>query len=127
MRDVEELVVRAQLGDCQAYDCIVQRFQDMAFSYAYSILGDYDLAEDAKQEAFISAYCDLLTLREPASFPAWFRTIIHRQSVNIIRGRQTLLVPLDYVPGIAANELAQPSQFVVCGGRKFPVFSKNFF
>ena len=92
---LEDIVVRAQLGEKEAYDQIVRRFQDMAFSYAYSILGDHELAEDARQEAFMAAYCNLLTLREPAAFPGWLRTLVHRHSVNIVRGRRELVVAVD--------------------------------
>jgi len=53
---VEELrtqVAAARAGDLDAYGCIVRRFQDMAYGYAYSVLGDFHLAEDAAQDAFI--------------------------------------------------------------------------
>lgn len=100
---LETLVVRAQTGDHQAYSSIVQRFQDMAFSYAYSIVGDYELAEDARQEAFLGAYCDLLSLREPAAFPGWFRRLVHKHSVGIIRRRKRLLAPLEEADEVTAQ------------------------
>ena len=100
---VEDLVLRAQLGDAEAYEAIYRRFQNMAFAYAYSFLGDFELAEDAKQEAFIGAYCDLLSLREPAAFPGWFRQIVRKHSITIRRGRRSLMVPLDAVEEIASE------------------------
>ncbi|MCB0097675.1 MAG: hypothetical protein KDE46_18215, partial [Caldilineaceae bacterium] len=39
-----------------AFAEIVQRFQDLAFGCAYAVLGDFHLAEDAAQEAFLSAW-----------------------------------------------------------------------
>ena len=72
--DIEELktlVVRAQEGNLEAYSALVRRFQDMAVGYAYSLLGDFHLAEDAAQEAFVGLYLDLHRLREPASFLGW--------------------------------------------------------
>jgi DNA-directed RNA polymerase specialized sigma24 family protein len=54
MEEVRSLVVRARGGDLEAYGEIVRRFQDMAYGYAYSILGDFHLAEDAAQEASVS-------------------------------------------------------------------------
>jgi DNA-directed RNA polymerase specialized sigma24 family protein len=41
----------------------------MAYAYAYSILGDFPLAEDATQEAFLEAYRKLPDLRTPEAFP----------------------------------------------------------
>ena len=52
---ISSLVVRAQAGDRATYDRIVHRFQDMAVGYARSLLGDFHLAEDGVQEAFIGA------------------------------------------------------------------------
>ena len=49
--DLRSLVERAQLEDIGAFTLIVERFQDMAVGYAFAILSDYGLAEDAAQEA----------------------------------------------------------------------------
>jgi DNA-directed RNA polymerase specialized sigma24 family protein len=57
---VEELtrwVIDAKAGDPEAYGAIVRRVQDMAVAYAYAILGDFHLAQDAAQEAFLEAFC----------------------------------------------------------------------
>lgn len=50
MEDLLSVLQRAQNGDLCAYGTIVQRFQDMAVGYAYSILGNFHFAEDAAQE-----------------------------------------------------------------------------
>ena len=69
MEELASLVVRARAGDLKAYGQVVRRFQDMAYGYAYSLLGDFHLAEDAAQEAFVQAYRDLGKLAIPAAFP----------------------------------------------------------
>jgi RNA polymerase sigma factor (sigma-70 family) len=109
MESLENIVLRAQSGDAEAYEIIFQRFKGMALSYAYSILGDYQLAEDAKQEAFIGAYCDLLALRNPAAFPGWFRTVVRKHSIQIKRGRKTLNLPLENADEVLSND-ANPAQ-----------------
>ena len=43
---------------------------------AVRLLGDFHLAEDAAQEAFVGAYQDLPKLREPAAFASWFRRLV---------------------------------------------------
>ncbi len=53
MDSLTTLVTRAQNGELDAYGTIVRRFQDMAVGYAYTMLGDSHLAEDAAQEAFV--------------------------------------------------------------------------
>ena len=85
------LVVRAQIGDRRAYDQIVHRFQDMAVGYASALLGDFHLAEDAAQEAFVAAWNELPRLREAAAFPGWFRQLVFARSTRIGRKRQPVL------------------------------------
>lgn len=92
--DLVPLVVRASIGDAEAFAAIVARFQDLAAGYAYSLLGDYHLAEDAAQEAFVAAWQLLPQLREPAGFPGWFRRVIFKHCDRIRRTRQPHL-PLE--------------------------------
>jgi RNA polymerase sigma factor (sigma-70 family) len=73
-------VAAAKAGDKEAFSELVTRFQDMAYGIAYAMLGDVGLAQDAAQEAFIAAYLNLATLREPAAFPGWFRRVVIKHS-----------------------------------------------
>ena len=41
MEELKSLVLRARTGDLDAYGELVGRFQDMAYGYAFSILGDF--------------------------------------------------------------------------------------
>ncbi len=102
--EIEKIVRSAQTGDHQAYEKIVEKFQKMALSYAYSILGNYELAEDARQEAFIAAYLDLASLQSPAAFPAWFKRIVHRRSIRIKRSIGVLEIPLESAPEQRSKE-----------------------
>ena len=95
------LVIRARRGDNAAYEALVQRFQDMAVGYAYALLGDWQEAEDAAQDAFIRAYCDLVKLRDPAAFPGWFRRIVHSQAQRRVRAKEPVWVSLDNVAELA--------------------------
>lgn len=100
MENLKSLIKRAQTGDLDAYNTIVQRFQDMAVGYAYSILGDAHLAEDAAQEAFIEAYRCLSKLRKPEAFPSWFRKIVFKHCDRLTRGRRIKTIPLEAAPEI---------------------------
>ncbi|MCX6343505.1 MAG: sigma-70 family RNA polymerase sigma factor [Armatimonadetes bacterium] len=102
MDELKTLVDQAKIGDMDAFSAIVGRFQDMALAYAYSVLGDFHLAEDAAQEAFLQAYRDLDALREPAAFPGWFRRIVFKRCDRITRGKRLSTVPLDSVVEIPA-------------------------
>jgi RNA polymerase sigma factor (sigma-70 family) len=94
MEELRSLIIRAQAGDMDAYGSIVRQFQDMAVGYGYSILGDFHLAQDAAQEAFIEAYQCLPNLRELAAFPGWFRKIVLKHCDRIMRKRHLRTIPL---------------------------------
>lgn len=64
MKDSISLVVSARGGDLAAFEALVREFWDMAVGYAYSILPDFHLAEDAAQEAFVECYVSLVQLRD---------------------------------------------------------------
>jgi RNA polymerase sigma factor (sigma-70 family) len=99
----EYLVTLAQASDNSraqrhaAFGELVVRFQDMAYGYAYAILGDAHLAQDAAQEAFIAAYQNLDQLREPKAFPGWLRRIIFTRCMRLTRGKRLPDQSLDTV------------------------------
>jgi RNA polymerase sigma factor (sigma-70 family) len=97
-------VQAAQKGDELAFAELVRVYQDIAVAYATSILGDYHLAEDAAQEAFVEAFRELPDLREPAAFAAWFRTIIFKHCDRQIRHKRYPLTDLDVALEVASPE-----------------------
>lgn len=78
-----------------AFGKLVVYFQDMAFGYALSLLGERHLAEDATQEGFVAAWQNIKALREPDSFPAWLRRIVQWQCYRYRRSQNHLLVPME--------------------------------
>ena len=106
MEELNHLFARAQTGDLDAYGDLVRRFQDMAVGYAYSILGDFHLAEDASQEAFIETYLHLGKLYAPAVFPAWLRRAVFKHCDRLTRRHQVQTVPLDVAPQLSSHEPA---------------------
>ena len=105
MEDLNDLLKKARLGDLNAFEALVYRYQDMAVAYAYAILGDLHLAEDAAQEAFTSVYCNLSKLRAPDMFPGWFRRIVYNAACRLIRRKQVATVPLEMAVEIASSDL----------------------
>jgi len=111
MQELEFVIQQAALGDVQAFEQIVQRFQDMAVGYAYSILGDFHLAQDAAQEAFVQIHKDLVQLREPKAFPSWFRTVVYKQCDRMTRRKQVHDVSLETALAVCTNQ-ASPAELV---------------
>ena len=104
MEELDTLVKQAQTGDLDAFGTVVRRFQDMAVGYAYAQLGDFHLAEDAAQEAFLAAYLSLPQLREPSAFPGWFRRVVSTHANRVARGKHIPTVELDRALEVASEE-----------------------
>ena len=93
--NLTKTIERSIDGDLAAFEMLVERFQDMAVGYAYSMLGDFQLAEDAAQEAFLDAHRNIHQLREPKAFSSWLRRIVFKHCDRITRTIKRALVPLD--------------------------------
>ena len=67
----------------------------MAYACGYAVLGDFCLAQDAAQEAFISAWQKLGQLRQPEAFPGWFRRILLTECNRLKRGQRPRVMLLE--------------------------------
>ncbi|MCL2160053.1 MAG: RNA polymerase sigma factor, partial [Oscillospiraceae bacterium] len=71
----ETLVSLTLLGNNEALESLIIRYQKIVASSAYSITKNYHLAEDIMQDSFLTAWKKLNTLREPGKFGAWICNI----------------------------------------------------
>lgn len=108
MDSLQILIPLAQTGDFDAFGQLVHRYQDAAVGYAYTIVGERCLAEDAAQEAFIEAYRCLPTLREPIAFGSWFRRIIFKQCDRLTRGKRVPTVALEAASDVPTERASLP-------------------
>lgn len=115
MSDYEQWVEQvqdAQAAADEAFAELVAQFEGQALRWAYAALGDFALAQDAAQEAFVVAYQKLDQLREPKAFPAWLRRIVVSQCHRLIRAKALPADPLNETeiptrtgdPALAAEE-----------------------
>ena len=82
-----ELVEAARRGDRAAYDVLVRRKVESVYRTARAILGNDADADDATQEAFVSAWRNLPRLRESERFDAWLGRIVVNACRQVIRKR----------------------------------------
>ncbi len=106
MGELSGLIIAARKGDSDAFAEVLRRFQDMAVGYAYAMLGNWQEAEDAAQEAFIAAWVGLVNLRDTAAFPGWFRRIVYTKAQRRLRVKGPLLVSLEQVGEIVVGDQA---------------------
>jgi RNA polymerase sigma-70 factor (ECF subfamily) len=74
----EGLVLRAQGGDRDAFEQIVNVSFDRSHGVAMRLLRDSQLAEDAVQQAMVNVWRDLPRLRDPARYDAWSYKLLVR-------------------------------------------------
>lgn len=93
--DEFNLIRDAQHGDLEAFNCLVLVYQTVLFNTALRILGDEELAADATQEAFLSAFKALNSYRG-GSFKAWLlRTVTNACYDELRRKKRRPTTPLE--------------------------------
>lgn len=92
------LVRRTLSGDQEAFSALVEKYKDPVFNVAYRMLGNPTEAEDVAQEAFVRAYTQLHTYKETHRFSTWLLSIASHLSIDQLRRRRFLALPLENVP-----------------------------
>jgi RNA polymerase sigma factor (sigma-70 family) len=82
-----QLVLKAQNGDVDSFEQLVERYSDLAFRTAYVVLGTAADAEDACQDAFIKAHRALPTFHAELPLRPWLLRIVANEARNRRRGR----------------------------------------
>ena len=83
----EELVILYSKGENQAFDTLLNRYQNRLYSYIYFIVKSTELAEDIFQETFVKAIMTIKQGRytENGKFPAWLTRIAHNLIIDNYR------------------------------------------
>ena len=82
----EELMEKVAGNDADAFEVILERHSDAAFSLAYRICGRRSLAEDIAQEAFLSVWRSGARYdRARGSVRTWTLGIVHNRAVDALR------------------------------------------
>ncbi|MBW3637119.1 MAG: sigma-70 family RNA polymerase sigma factor [Armatimonadetes bacterium] len=105
---IENLVRDSQNGDEAAFNALVLQLQNLAVGAAFSIVGDWHLAQDAAQEAFIEARFELHRLQIPAQFVPWLRRLIVKHCDRLTRKKSPPLAALEQADEICAPEMTPP-------------------
>jgi len=88
----EDLIARCRRGDREAHYRIYKLYARSMYNVSYRITGREEDAEDALQEAFISAFNNLQSYRADATFGAWLKRIVVNKSINLLKKRKHELI-----------------------------------
>ena len=81
------LIGRFQSGELDAFDQIVDRYQDYVYSLAYQFTRNCDDAYDISQEVFVKVFKSLGGLRDNSTFKSWLRRVTVNACIDYLRQR----------------------------------------
>ncbi len=117
--DEKAFIFAAQKGDLAAFNQLVRAYQTLVYRTAYRVLGEGASAEDATQDAFISAYKHIREYRG-GSFKAWLLRIVTNACYDQLRVKQRrpsasldamLIDPDNPAPGADRAAPESPQEF----------------
>ncbi len=116
MTNEAALVSAAQKGNVAAFNQLVRSYQALVYHTAYRVLGNAEAAEDATQEAFVSAFRHIQAFRG-GSFKAWVMRIATNACYDQLRARKRK-------PGLSleglTEELDDPTPRIQSAGEESP-------
>lgn len=80
-----KLVEKFRGGDIEAFNRLVERWQDRIHRFAYRYLSSYDEAREITQKTFIRAYKKLHTLEDVDKFSSWLYRIANNLCLDEIK------------------------------------------
>ena len=98
-----DLVRRAKAGDLPAFEALATRHERRIYTAVRRITGNEHDAEDATQQAFLSALENLSGFREEASFATWLQRIATHAALKIVRKRKGL-------PTVSLEQSTEPQE-----------------
>jgi RNA polymerase sigma-70 factor, ECF subfamily len=106
------LVAKAQAGDLESFEALVNLYETRVYKIALRILENNQDAEDVLQETFLKAFENLNRFRGESSFYTWVVQIaVNGALQRVNRSRKRPMVSLDYSSEDDAN--FRPKEIVV--------------
>ena len=90
-----ELIQRTLEGDQDAFGALVKKYQKGVHALAWRKIGDFHVAQEITQDAFLKAYQKLSTLKNRNAFSGWVYVIVARMSKDWLRKNRLPMDPLD--------------------------------
>lgn len=70
------------------FQIIYEKYYYRAFQLAFSITRNKEIAEDAVQDAFVSAFISLNKVKNPKKIDSWIFTIVKNKAYNYLRKKK---------------------------------------
>ena len=99
------LIQQTISGDQNAFTNLVKKYQKRVHAYAWRKLGDFHLAEEITQDAFLKVYNQLWTLKDHDRFGGWLFAIVKNCCLLYFRKTQIPYESLDAIPEAEAEKV----------------------
>ena len=108
-KDIDDatLASRVQAGDAAAFELLMRRYNQRLYRVARSMLRNGADAEEAVQDAYLSAYRNLAAFRGEASLATWLSRLVVNQCLQRLRrqARRDNIVPMVSMGGPGEEEV----------------------
>ncbi|NLN95406.1 MAG: sigma-70 family RNA polymerase sigma factor [Bacteroidales bacterium] len=101
------IIARVLNGETAAFEVLVNRYKDMAFSIALRVCKNTEDAEEVAQDAFLKAYQSLSKFKQESKFSTWLYRIVTNTAISSTRKRKIAMVSLDkpIIENYSENEI----------------------
>lgn len=93
--DDNTIIARVLSGESSAFETLVNRYKDMAFSVARRVCSSNEDAEEVAQDAFLKAYQALDKFKQESKFSTWLYRIVTNAAISSTRKKRIPLVTID--------------------------------
>ena len=99
-----QLVNRFLSGDENAFTTLLKKYQKSVHALAWRKVGDFHIAEELTQDAFLKVYQKLGTLKNPNQFAGWLYVITDRLCIDWHRKQSPSMESLETISGVEIEE-----------------------
>jgi RNA polymerase sigma-70 factor (ECF subfamily) len=99
--DERSLIAKAKSGDERAFTALVNRYEDLVYSFSLKICRDQEKAEETLQDTFVNVFRKLRQFDGRSKFSTWLYRIVSNNCLMKQRRRKAeeVTVSIDEPPG----------------------------
>ena len=106
-----QLIRRILDGDQEAFSPLIKKYQKGVHALAWRKVGDFHIAQEITQDAFLNAYQKLRTLKDPNAFAGWLYVIVANLCLDWLRKNRIPMESLDAADSSEVDKVSY-SQYV---------------
>ena len=106
-----QLIQQVLQGNQEAFSPLVKKYQKGVHALAWRKIGDFHIAQELTQDAFLKAYRQLRTLKDPNAFSGWLYVIVARECLDWLRKNRIPMESLDTADSSEVDKVSY-SQYV---------------